>query len=228
MSTLHIAASQSTPWWFGVAWEDTNIVATAVGSSREEALRNAQRCLPVGAEPLCAEETSSFLAETVTMLGEIERGDETNKRFTLSDSYRSLPMRRILNAAARIPLGYVSTYGEIAEAVGSQARAVGRAMATNPVYPIVPCHRVIGSDMSLVGYGGRQDEKALAAKLERLISEARQAPLPLDVEFPGGTLPVYPVERAIEATRESRERQQRRASEEAARKEAERLQYRLL
>jgi O-6-methylguanine DNA methyltransferase len=228
MSTLYIAAGQSTPWWFGVAWEGTSIAATAVGSSREEALRNAQRCVPAGAEPLCAGESSSFLAETVTMLGEIERGDETNKRFTLSDSYRSLPMRRILNAAARIPPGYVSTYGEIAEAVGSQARAVGRAMAANPIYPIVPCHRVIGSDMSLVGYGGRQDEKALAAKLERLMAEARQAPLPLDVEFPGGTLPVYPVERAIEATRESRERQQRRALEEAARKEAERLQYRLL
>lgn len=227
MSTLYLGASPSAPWWFGVAWEGTSIVATALGTSREGALRSVERCLPEGADPELAGDDAGFLVRTVAMLGELERGDESHTRFTLSDSYRSLPMRRILNAAARIPRGYVSTYGGIAAAVGSEARAVGRAMATNPVYPIVPCHRVVGADMSLVGYGGRQDPEALAAKLERLVAEASGAPQPTEVEFPGGTLQVLPVERVIEATRVARERQQRREATEAARREADSLQAEL-
>ena len=46
-------------------------------------------------------------------------------------------------------------------------------MAGNPLYPIVPCHRVVGADMSLVGYGGKQTTGALTAKLSRLQAEAR-------------------------------------------------------
>ncbi|MBT3272982.1 MAG: MGMT family protein, partial [Spirochaetales bacterium] len=89
----------------------------------------------------------------IKLLGELERGKEERKSYSLSP-FLSGPQRRILTAAAAIPIGYVSTYGNIADAAGSEARAVGRAMATNPLYPIVPCHRVVGADMSLVGYGG--------------------------------------------------------------------------
>jgi alkylated DNA nucleotide flippase Atl1 len=56
---------------------------------------------------------------------------------------------------------------------GTNARVVGRIMATNPLYPIVPCHRVVGADLSLVGYTGRRTDAALRAKLSRLQAEAR-------------------------------------------------------
>jgi len=56
----------------------------------------------------------------------------------------------------QIPYGETCSYGEIAAAVGrpKAARAVGAAMAQNPLWLIVPCHRVCGADGSLTGYAG--------------------------------------------------------------------------
>jgi len=54
---------------------------------------------------------------------------------------------------SRIPKGKVSTYGDLAHALGTKAyRAVGNAMNRNPYAPAVPCHRVVGSDGRLTGY----------------------------------------------------------------------------
>ena len=67
------------------------------------------------------------------------------------------PFRRaVMEECARIPAGETRSYGWIAEQVGKPraARAVGRVMATNPWPLFVPCHRVVGSDGSLHGYGG--------------------------------------------------------------------------
>jgi methylated-DNA-[protein]-cysteine S-methyltransferase len=62
--------------------------------------------------------------------------------------------RRVLRVALRIPYGRVTTYGEIAAAIGSPraARAVGRALGANPIPLVVPCHRVIAGDGGLGGY----------------------------------------------------------------------------
>jgi methylated-DNA-[protein]-cysteine S-methyltransferase len=60
--------------------------------------------------------------------------------------------KRVWAALTRIPYGETRSYGELARELGSSARAVGRANATNPVCLIVPCHRVIGADGSLTGY----------------------------------------------------------------------------
>ena len=76
--------------------------------------------------------------------------------------------RAVLEQTMRIPLGETRSYGEIAELAGSPraARAVGRVMATNPLPFIVPCHRVIGSDGTLHGYGGGLDLKERLLKVE--------------------------------------------------------------
>ena len=62
----------------------------------------------------------------------------------------------VLRAQVRIPRGFVTTYGRLATAVGSPgaARAVGRALATNPFPPIIPRHRTLRADGSLGGFGG--------------------------------------------------------------------------
>ena len=56
----------------------------------------------------------------------------------------------------RVPFGETRTYGQIAAQLGrpAAARAMGRANATNPLPLVVPCHRIIGADGSLTGYGG--------------------------------------------------------------------------
>ena len=76
--------------------------------------------------------------------------------------------RRALEAARRIPPGETATYGDLAAEVGSPraARAVGSAMATNPIPIVVPCHRVVPSTGGLGNYGGGVEIKALLLDLE--------------------------------------------------------------
>jgi len=74
--------------------------------------------------------------------------------------------RRVWDALRAIPFGETRSYADIARAVGSSARAVGRANATNPICLIVPCHRVIGSDGSLTGYAFGVDTKRRLLELE--------------------------------------------------------------
>ena len=52
-----------------------------------------------------------------------------------------------------IPAGYVTTYGALAKAAGGIGRSVGRVEASNPVPLLIPCHRVVCSDLSIGGYG---------------------------------------------------------------------------
>lgn len=69
----------------------------------------------------------------------------------------------------KIPFGAVATYGEIAKAIGKPkaSRAVGSANGKNPISIIIPCHRVIGSDGALTGYGGGLWRKEWLLKHER-------------------------------------------------------------
>jgi methylated-DNA-[protein]-cysteine S-methyltransferase len=76
--------------------------------------------------------------------------------------------RRVWQALQEIPYGETTSYGELARRVGapSAARAVGVANSQNPVAVIVPCHRVIGADGSLTGFGGGLERKRLLLELE--------------------------------------------------------------
>jgi methylated-DNA-[protein]-cysteine S-methyltransferase len=71
----------------------------------------------------------------------------------------------------RIPFGETRSYGELARLIGRPAavRAVGRANHDNPVGVIVPCHRVIGADGSLTGYGGGLEMKRTLLELEGVL-----------------------------------------------------------
>ena len=78
---------------------------------------------------------------------------------------------RVWSAVRDIPYGETRSYGQIARQVGSPgaARAVGQAMATNPLPIIVPCHRVIGSGGNLRGFGGGLDLKRRLLKMEGVL-----------------------------------------------------------
>lgn len=77
--------------------------------------------------------------------------------------------RRVWRALVDIPYGETTSYGELAGRVGrpGAARAVGAANGRNPISIVVPCHRVIGADGSLTGYGGGLDRKRFLLELER-------------------------------------------------------------
>ncbi|MFP3941828.1 MAG: methylated-DNA--[protein]-cysteine S-methyltransferase [Thermoanaerobaculia bacterium] len=76
--------------------------------------------------------------------------------------------RRVWEELARIPWGETRSYGEIARAVGRPggSRAVGMANNRNPIAVVVPCHRVIGAEGSLTGYGAGLDRKEHLLRLE--------------------------------------------------------------
>jgi len=73
---------------------------------------------------------------------------------------------RVWSALRTIPYGRTWSYAELARQVGSASRAVGLANGKNPIALIIPCHRVIGSDGSLTGYGGGLDRKRYLLELE--------------------------------------------------------------
>jgi methylated-DNA-[protein]-cysteine S-methyltransferase len=76
--------------------------------------------------------------------------------------------RDVLVQTSRITFGRTSTYGEIAKKIGhpTAARAVGRALGSNPIPIVIPCHRVIGASGKLTGYAGGLDRKIALLTLE--------------------------------------------------------------
>lgn len=92
------------------------------------------------------------------------------KVFTIATAPHGTPFQqRAWAALAKIPYGITRTYGQQAAAIGSPKafRAVGLANGKNPIAIVVPCHRVIGSDGSLTGFGGGVPRKQYLLDLEQ-------------------------------------------------------------
>ena len=95
--------------------------------------------------------------------------DGRRRRFDLALDLRVAPFHEaVLNELARVPYGQVDTYGHLAKLVGRPraARAVGVVMNRNPIPIVLPCHRIIGANGSLTGYGGGLDNKRRLLELE--------------------------------------------------------------
>jgi methylated-DNA-[protein]-cysteine S-methyltransferase len=108
------------------------------------------------------------LASVIRQLGEYFSG--ARKTFDLPISLRGTPFQlEVWYSLLRIPYGTTRTYAEIAKSIGrpKATRAVGAANGANPIPIIVPCHRVIGSDGSLTGFGGGIDVKRWLLDFER-------------------------------------------------------------
>lgn len=89
--------------------------------------------------------------------------------------------RRVWAELGTLPYGTTVTYGQLAERLGipSAARAVGLANGRNPVSIIVPCHRVIGANGSLTGYGGGLDNKRRLLAFESAEQDGDEALFPV-------------------------------------------------
>jgi methylated-DNA-[protein]-cysteine S-methyltransferase len=100
-------------------------------------------------------ELPEVFKECVKQIDEYFRG--RRKAFSLNLSLRGTEFQNtVWRRLVTIPYGRTYSYGEFAKAIGKPAacRAVGNANGKNPISIIVPCHRLIGSDGSLTGYGG--------------------------------------------------------------------------
>jgi methylated-DNA-[protein]-cysteine S-methyltransferase len=92
------------------------------------------------------------------------------RRFDLPLAPAGTPFQQtVWRALLDIPYGETASYGEVARRIGRPAavRAVGAANGQNPLAIVVPCHRVVGSDGRLVGYGGGLPAKVALLELER-------------------------------------------------------------
>jgi methylated-DNA-[protein]-cysteine S-methyltransferase len=111
------------------------------------------------------------LEEALDQLEEYFAGER--RRFELSLQLDGSPFqRRVWAALQTIPFGATRSYGALADEIArpDRVRAVGAAVGRTPVPIIVPCHRVIGADGSLTGYGGGLQRKRALLDLESAVS----------------------------------------------------------
>jgi O-6-methylguanine DNA methyltransferase len=178
--------------WFSFACVQQQIIASSFGTSQQLTLSNVLMNIPFNVPFEVFHEPSAFAKSILASLKSLYDGQNVTVRFSLSLARLPDYTQKVLKATAKIPLGYVSSYGSIAKAVGGGPRAVGNVMASNPFAPIVPCHRVVKSDFTLGGYGG-----GLKVKLELLGKEKRGFSTTKEIDVNGCLLQVFPVEYSL-------------------------------
>lgn len=101
-------------------------------------------------------------------LSEYLSGERTTFELNLAPQGTAF-QRRVWQLLLEIPFGETRTYGQLAKQLGDEslARAVGAANGANPIWIVVPCHRVIGANGSLTGYAGGLEVKRRLLELER-------------------------------------------------------------
>jgi methylated-DNA-[protein]-cysteine S-methyltransferase len=111
--------------------------------------------LPDRPAPTGPRQKSAVLTRAAGQLDEYFAGERRDFDLPLAPSGTEF-QTEVWMALARIPFGVTCSYGELARAIGrpSASRAVGAANGANPIAIILPCHRVIGADGTLTGYGG--------------------------------------------------------------------------
>jgi len=157
------------------------LTLVAAGRALAGVYMDAQRHLPgtvAGAGPAGQHRPdAALLAAAARELAEYFAGERTGFSLPLAMAGTDF-QHRVWAALREIPYGETVSYGELARGIGkpSASRAVGLANGKNPFAIVLPCHRVVGSDGSLTGYGGGLDRKRFLLELERRVSSAARAP----------------------------------------------------
>ena len=144
--------------------DETGAVVRVEFVNGRESLRITDRMREQGIELV---EDTGRTAGLRRQLAEYFAGER--REFDLRLAPEGTPFERsVWEELRRIPFGETRSYGEIAQAIGrpGAARAVGRANGANPIPIVVPCHRVIGADGSLTGFGGGLEAKSRLLEIE--------------------------------------------------------------
>lgn len=114
---------------------------------------------------------NNLIIETIKQLDEYFKSERFE--FDLPLLFKGTEFQKqVWNALLKIPYGETRSYKEMAQSIGNDraCRAVGGANNKNPIIIICPCHRVIGANGNLVGYGGGMDMKRYLLDLEQIIN----------------------------------------------------------
>ena len=169
--TVRISASQRSHVVIGSPIGPLTLIAQdgRLTGVHMEVTRYEPDAAALGAAVAC--DAEPVLAAAASQLDAYFSGELTS--FDLPLSLAGTEFQRAVWAGLQaIPYGETISYGELARRIGqpSASRAVGLANGRNPVSIVVPCHRVIGADGSLTGYGGGMDRKRFLLGLERRVS----------------------------------------------------------
>lgn len=162
---IGVTVCQTAYGWVGVAWSDRGLVALTLPEASEVA---ALSRLPAGSAQRPAATPGLDIAILCEKLQAYFERDVVDMDEPLDSTIGTQFQRRVWAITRDIPRGQTRTYSQIARQAGSPraARAVGQSMARNPWPIVVPCHRVLGSDGSLTGFGGGVAMKRRMLQLE--------------------------------------------------------------
>jgi methylated-DNA-[protein]-cysteine S-methyltransferase len=158
-------ASLGTIW---IAASGRGLIAISLWPAEERFTAEVTRL--TGSVSRYAPEESAIIQETTRQLEDYFRG--ARLEFELPIDWEGMPpfQQEVLRLVNAIPYGRTTSYSDVARQLGKPGamRAVGRANATNPIPIVIPCHRVLGSDGKLHGYGapGGLETKAWLLRLE--------------------------------------------------------------
>jgi methylated-DNA-[protein]-cysteine S-methyltransferase len=161
---IGVTTCQTAFGWVGIAWSEQGLVALTLPQPTEA---GALSQLPASREGIPEAPPGLDLATLASKLRRYFEGGEPTFDEPLDPAIGTKFQQRVWAITRTIRRGQTRSYGEIAHQAGTcAARAVGQAMARNPWPVIVPCHRVVGRDGSLTGFGGGLEMKRKMLEME--------------------------------------------------------------
>ena len=170
------SAKRDNVWYAAVSDENERLVACSFSGTKNAAEESTIRSLPKNLRRDLVRSPSE--SEVIEVLHRIYLGGDTGRPRNVILEKPSRFLRGVYKMTMGIPKGKVTTYGKLAKLAGSKraSRAVGNAMARNPLPLVVPCHRVVRSTLQVGSYGSERNGRS-RTKRELLVREG--------VEFDG-------------------------------------------
>jgi len=176
--------------WYAVALDDDKVFATGFASDEKMVLKHVLASLPFNVSFQVVDKQSQFSEKVLNAMKLMIAGEGVSaESFKFEMMHLPKYSRKVLSFLLKVPVGYVTTYGALAEATEGAPRVVGRVMAANPFAPLIPCHRVVRSDFGIGGFGlGGVDVKwAILKREDRGFKE------PTKIKVNDSVLLVFPV-----------------------------------
>ncbi|UCH02897.1 MAG: methylated-DNA--[protein]-cysteine S-methyltransferase [Candidatus Bathyarchaeota archaeon] len=173
----HIYIKEIEGIWFAVALdEDERIIATSYSlKERKDVVSSILKEIPIDSNFINKKPTN-LVNDILRNMYLIYKGKLTEHKFELNMDRLPPFTKKALLLTLQIPYGSVTTYRDIAKSIGNEkaARAVGNAEARNPFAPIVPCHRVVNSDLKLSGHGEGLNNRYTILKREGIVFKGKR------------------------------------------------------